>query len=819
MSVSYTSTRPTLGARLVARIEALLASLALLCFRRPVVVLGVIAAVSFASVFVARQRLSLNADLAELLPPSFQSVQDLDRLKDRYGGIGYVGVIAKNAEPEVLRRFVHDVAPRVEALESVRFVDHKRPTRFFRDHGLYYMEVEDLQKIHDRLRTRLDYEIAQRNPVMLDLDDEEPPPVDLSDIESKYDKRGDHAWMRAQLDDDAYIDVGRREIALLAKPSQMSTDLAFSRRIVSDIKGVVGQVDVAAYDPNMVVEYGGNFTKKVDQQEMIEADLQLATALALGLMVVYLALHFRRFWAVGLMMVPLIAGLTWVFGFVAVVFEQLNILTGFIGAILLGLGIDHGIHLLGRFREQWHGKAEAEAAVRTAFGGTGRAVIIAALTTAVGFAGLGISEFRAFREFGIIAAVGVTLVVLAYLTCLPALLGLAVRFGWQPRVPKAKKASWYARILGRRPGLLFALFAAVVLVAAPLTRQLDFNTNFRALTASNLPSFQLDKVIDGLLGHSQTPVVVLTDNRDESRRVAEQLRARKAAAGTASTIHLVATGDDVLPDRQPEKKAIIDKMRKIVDKLGSGELSDEDQRKLDRLARLVRAEPFGKKDLPPSVGRMFFSDDGRTGDFVLVYASVDLSDGVNVSRFAKEVRGIELPGGRHASAAGEPMVLADIFNLVTREGPPVLGGTVLMILLTMWLLIGNLRRALMALFPAFSSLVVTFALLPLLGLELNYLNIVMIPVLVGTGVDGGVHLVTRAADRNIPDAADHASVPIFGALFTTSLGFGTLASAHHVGLNSLGELAVVGLTVNLLACLVGLPTFMILIRRWRGKVI
>ncbi len=122
----------------------------------------------------------------------------------------------------------------------------------------------------------------------------------------------------------------------------------------------------------------------------------------------------------------------------------------------------------------------------------------------------------------------------------------------------------------------------------------------------------------------------------------------------------------------------------------------------------------------------------------------------------------------------------------------------------------------MALFPAFSSLVVTFALLPIFGVDLNYLNIVMIPVLIGTGVDGGVHLVTRAADRDIPEAADHASVPIFGALITTALGFGTLITANHLGLNSLGELAVVGLTTNLVACLIGLPTLLIVIRRWRG---
>ena len=802
------------SARFVLWLESLIATLALACFRRPFTVLGLVAVVSLAATLVARERLSLNADLAELLPPSFQSVQDLEKLKQRYGGIGYVGVIASNAEPDVLRKFVDDVAPRVEALDSVRFVDSRRPSKFFRDHGLYFMDLADLGTMHERLRARLDHEITQRNPMMLDFDDEAPPPVDLSDIEKKYETRSDHAWMRTQLDDDYYIDTAQRRVALLAKPSRMSVDLAFSRQIVAEIQHVVNEASPSGYDPNLRVEYGGNFTKKVDQQDMIQGDLSTATTIAMALMVVYLLLHFRRAGAVLLIMGPLVAGLTWVFGFVAIAYAQLNILTGFIGAILLGLGIDHGIHLLGRFGEQWRDRQSSEEAIRAAFGNTGRAVLIAAATTAVGFAGLGISEFRAFREFGVIAAVGLLLVVLAYLTCMPALLGVGVRLGWQPRPPKQATQSFYARLLAGRPGLLFAAFAAFVLATTPLLSKLEFNTNFRALTAANLPSFQLDQVIDGLLGHSQTPVVVLTDNREQSRFVADALRKRKIDS-PESTIHLVATGDDVLPRQQVEKKVLVEKMRTIVDKLGTGKLTDDDRTKLDRLKRLVAAEPFGREDLPDSVGRMFFSEKSGDGDFVLVYASVDLSDGANVSRFAEEVRGIELPGGGHASAAGEPMVLADIFDLVMREGPPVLGGTVLMILLTMWVLIGKLRRALMALFPAVVSLLVTFALLPLFGIELNYLNIVMIPVLIGTGVDGGVHLVTRGADQDIAAAADHASAPIFGALVTTALGFGTLMTAHHLGLNSLGSLAAVGLCANLVACLVGLPTLLILIRRWR----
>jgi len=122
-----TTTPRTISARLIAKLESGLAFLSLLCFRRPWIALGILALLTVGAAQAARQRLSLNADLAELLPSSFESVKDLETLKQRYGGIGYVGVVASHAEPDVLRRFVDDVAPRVDALASVRSVDYRKP--------------------------------------------------------------------------------------------------------------------------------------------------------------------------------------------------------------------------------------------------------------------------------------------------------------------------------------------------------------------------------------------------------------------------------------------------------------------------------------------------------------------------------------------------------------------------------------------------------------------------------------------------------------------------------------------------------------------
>ena len=103
------------------------------------------------------------------------------------------------------------------------------------------------------------------------------------------------------------------------------------------------------------------------------------------------------------------------------------------GAILGGLGIEHGIHLLGRY-EVLRGKGDSsEAATRESFTHTGGAALISALVAALTFLSLAYSEFRAFREFGVIAALGMIGGPGGVLPVLPALLGVATKLGWDRR--------------------------------------------------------------------------------------------------------------------------------------------------------------------------------------------------------------------------------------------------------------------------------------------------------------------------------------------------------------------------------------------------
>jgi len=782
----------------------MLERLAVACFRRSGPTLLLLAVIT-AGALVAMRGIKVSADLAELLPPSFQSVQDVDRLKQKFGGVGYVAVMAEGGTPEQLKAFADHLAPKLSELETVDYVEYRRPRQFFEDRATYYLELADVKEMRKRIDARADFEIAKRNSLydlFDEMEDQEPPSIDFSDIEKKYEDEGGSGWMKTQTKSDYYLDEEAGRILVLAKPSESSTNLAFSKQIVGEVKALVGGMDLSPFGSPRI-EYGGNFTKKVDQQAMVESDLKLATLVSLLLVLGYMAFHFRRALAVAMVMLPLIMGLLWTYALGAVAFDNLHILTAFIGAILLGLGIDHGIHLLGRFAAEYDPDDEAETAIRTAFGQTGRAVSVAAITTIVGFAGLGMSEFRAFREFGLLAAAGVAFCVIAYGVCLPALLGLAVRKGWKPSTRVGAIERVYTGVLRGHPGKLLVAFLGIMVASVAFVPRASFNWDFRALTASSLPSFKMDPIIDDMLGHFQTPVVVLSSSREEDKAIAKALRDRDASLGDSSTIHMVANGSDVIADDQKVKYEELQGVEKRIRKLKVEDFEGEEREQFEQLQRMVDIEPFGPEDLPIAVRRKFFGEDGTS--FVLVFASENLSDGENVSRFAEQVRGTTLPDGRPVAVAGAAMIMADIFDLVQREAPPVLSATLLFVFLTLLLLLGSLRQAILALIPAAVSLAITFGVAGILGISLNYLNIVMVPALFGTGVDGGVHLVTRLEAEGDPaPLLAESGMSVAGALITTAMGFGAMLLADHLGLQSLGQLAVLGLMANLVTCLLGL---------------
>lgn len=804
----------TFLARLGGHIEVWLGGLSSFCYRNAPAVCAILVGLTLAFALSARS-LRIDTDLTSLLPESFESVRDVHDISKEFGGVGYVAVVVHGKDKETVIRFAEDVAPKLSALKNVRYVDYKRPVSFFRDHALYYLDQEDLESVLDRMTARRDWEVSRATGSLLD-DDEEAPPVSFTDLEEKYRDRLslEADSKRGKEEAEYYLDATGTRLALLVKPVRLASDLSFAKEVVADVEHVIADVDKSKYGDGFTVDLSGRYKKRVDLATTLSRDIQVASAIAFALVLAYVALHFRRLAAVVLVLVPLAFTLAATYGVAAMTIGSLNIITSFIGAILLGIAIDNGIHLLGRYDEMRASGMPPEEAVRSAFGEAGRASMAATLTNVGAFLCLLLADFKAFREFGVLAASGMFFTLLGYLTVLPVMLGLGARLFTPKPVPDAPPLK-LAKPMIRVAPAIFAVMTVILIVAVGRLRGVHFNYDFAALDEANLPSFTLDHEVNELIGRSQAPLVVLAKDADEAEATASDLRERAKRLGKSSTIDRVLAPTDLVPKAQQAKKAIMNQVADIAGRLREDKMTDAQIKQKNELVRMATTLPFALGDLPEEVRRQFRSvRTNELADFVLVFPSVSLSDGRAAQRMADEVRHLKLPDGREIHAKGEALVLSDILTSMEQELPLIIVLAFAQQLLLLWIFMGSFGRAVLTIFPAVVTLPLLAGFLGLFGLEFNYINVILLPALLGMGEDGGAHLVSRvSAGEPLGDALGHTARATFGAGLTTLFGFGCMVIASHPGLRMFGAVAILGIAINMAVCIFFLPALMAILER------
>ncbi|MBX3271684.1 MAG: MMPL family transporter [Sandaracinaceae bacterium] len=233
----------------------------------------------------------------------------------------------------------------------------------------------------------------------------------------------------------------------------------------------------------------------VDEVDAIR-DGSVRTGVVSGLLVMALfAIAFRSRAGIVLAGAPLGLGMLLAFGAIALVVGELNLLTQAAAPVFAGLGIDFAIHLLAAYDDERRAGTPHAGAIDRAMRGAGKAITTGALTTSGAFFALSLAEHRAFRELGLVAGLGLLVVLAAVLFVTPALTTVGERRGWRwltlgsgaPR-PVGGEAAAFARRVTSRPGPMLAASALVVLALAAGLGRVRFDAEVEALLPAEAPS-------------------------------------------------------------------------------------------------------------------------------------------------------------------------------------------------------------------------------------------------------------------------------------------------------------------------------------------
>ncbi len=232
---------------------------------------------------------------------------------------------------------------------------------------------------------------------------------------------------------------------------------------------------------------------------------------------------------------------------------------------------------------------------------------------------------------------------------------------------------------------------------------------------------------------------------------------------------------------------------------------------VDRLRTSLETPGIRFEDLPPGLVRRMLAEDGTAR--VQVFPAEDLAERAAMVRFVEALRGIS------PDLTGLPVNLVET-SYVTRDSlREALLWALFVIAGLLLLLWGRPAETAIALAPLVLAVLLTAAATHVFDISFNFVNVSVLPLLVGIGVDSGVHMVHRAREASVASGALLRSTTTQAVLFsalTTLASFGTLMLSDHLGIASLGQLLVVGMAFTLAGNLLLLPALLML-RERRGQ--
>lgn len=667
------------------------------------------------------------------------------------------------------------------------------------------------------------------------------------------------------------ISDNRRFVFLMVEPKILGTD-GFTERqeSIAAIRQAIAAL--RPQFPGLNVGVTGTKALDSDEMVSVQADGGLATvACFVGVTLLYF-LFFRKMRHPLLIALTLAVGLGWTLGFIALTVGHLTIITMFVGPMLLGLADDFGVHFMTRYEEERANGHDAEAALAEVFEHSVPGIAAGAVTTALAFFAVMLADFRGIQELGLITGGGLLLSLIATLTLLPALVVLAESYRpWHAthggRTFLTGGFAWLGSMVAHQRKALLMLLGLITGASLVVLPTLSFDYNLLNLQAHGTESVKWEKRILENSERSSWNALTTASTPAEAMRKAvafKQLSSVGTVESVASLIpeqqeerldlvrSLAPLLSDLPPALPPTAPVEVRDLQDTLDKLklkirpdnsewdpqkkpAEQELTEARQALLNVIERLqtmpegeaqaalvlfqqallrdfqdkwslLRSNldpsgPISFADVPTQLKSRFVSQDG-TKFLLQIYPKHNIREREPLEEFISQLRQVD------PDVTGSPVIGYESIRAMKQgylEG--ALYAFVAIVLVTFF----TLRRpsdTLFAILPLALGVIWTAGLMKIFHLQFNLANLVAVPLIIGIGVENGIHIVHRfrEAGESGPElvaGSTGQAVALFS--LTTMVGFGSLMVARYYGIFSMGLLLTVAVGSVLIASLGVLP--------------
>lgn len=866
------SPKPALLSRVIVAISRL-------CFRRPrlaSVICWMTCALGF---LLASHRLELRMDWTYLFYPDEPIVVAGQLFRESFPLPGDVAVLVDHGDPEMRRVFIDRLAKRLEAEpELFHHVFYRFDLSSIARKALYYLDEQQLKELAQGIEALSSAGpdaasmggVGASRQVMLKL---------MSDLDLALQTRGRATYIPIweTLADDAdgrdsvdylgplvrgepyiYPTLGDGQIGFVAaKAGTFGNEFANASPMVVRLREILDELRPTT--GTLRIRLTGLPVLLHDERETVATDGFRSTLVSLLLVVLVFALGFRELKRPVLAVLALICGMGWTAGFTTLAIGHLNFISVTLTTMLMGIGIDFGIHFIFRYDEEMAAGETAEQAIVRTLEGTGVDTLVGAAATAAAFLALTQANFRGISDFGIIAAGGTFLCFLSTITVLPALLAMFPSAA-RRKVEPSKDVALLEQTMLRNSGWVVSFWVLLTVGSCFVATRVGFSYNLLEIQAQEIPTVQteLEMVRER---NTVLAAEAIATSPQQAREQFDRLAALPSVARISSILPLLPV---VSASKQARIEAIVLELRRLqmpkpvsletVEDLlvlrqrlqelersvpshrNDQELLREVERLKQKIAEMdpgpiqdalkdfqskVRgdlaqtlgflqkqtAQPPTLQDLPDELVLRYVSRDGKFRQNIQPVK--DIWQQEHLDEFLGQLKSVE------PRVMGHPVIQEAILSAFHRTLDRTPWFSLLGVLVVFTVYLRKPRAVFLSLLPASLAVLMIFATMGMLGLDFNVVNFVGIPISVGLGAVYGVHSLHRMrelGDETVLTSSTGPALLLSGV--TDIVGFASLMTAQHRGISSLGLVLSVGIGVSFITSLVLLPT----IRRfWRQR--
>jgi hopanoid biosynthesis associated RND transporter like protein HpnN len=600
----------------------------------------------------------------------------------------------------------------------------------------------------------------------------------------------------------------------------------------------------------------------------VRTDIGIASLVSFVLVgiILYLGLGSARLVFAGL--TTLMAGLVWTIGFAIVLVGRLNMISVTFVVLFIGLGIDYSIQICLRYKElRTAGQHHAEA-VAGAVNATGNTLLVCSISTAIGFYAFVPTAYVGASELGLIAGTGMLIIYLASITVLPAIMGLLPEKGSRS-LPLAVGGSISSFLVKHPRGIVAAALVALVASLA-IVPQMTFDAN--PFNLSDQRSEPVRAAMQLFEGDKTSPwnISIMASSRQEAERLAAKLKQLPEVEAVIMLDSFIPKDQDekleqiedmamVMPPaprkqvRETEEQFLRDRaalaalLQALEERVNTATGSDDDpalsamrtlagsiqgfekllakspapgqdrvllarldqallpnlEILLNRLQALMQAAPVDRDQLPEELVHRYLSGNGLYR--IQVFPRKDLRDLHNLEDFVAAVQAIA------PEATDQPVTILGAGKTIVSAFRNASILAFILIALFLRLVMKTWMEVLLVLMPLLLALCYTMAAAVLLHIPFNFANIIVVPLLLGIGVDSSIHVIHRVRDMGGVDLhileTSTSRAVLFSSL-TTIMSFGSLSFMHHAGTASMGKLLTLSVALMIFCTLILLPAYL-----------